>query len=79
MSETIEIESIRRLDVKPGETLCIKLPGRESASELARLRALVQENLPDGVKLLLLMPDVDVFVVNAAMAEAVVSGLREPA
>jgi hypothetical protein len=73
VSETIEVESIRRLDVKPGETLCVKLPGGPSEAEMDRLRALLTDNLPEGVKVLFFGSGVEVFVVNDAMAEAACS------
>jgi hypothetical protein len=65
VSETIEVESIRRLDVKPGETLVITLPHHLSAQEMDELRVKIEDRLPDGVKALLTSPDVELTVVAA--------------
>jgi hypothetical protein len=66
MTQTIEVESIRRLDVKPGETLVFTFPYPHSMKELDELRAKVEANLPAGVKVLFTSPEVELTVVAVA-------------
>lgn len=62
MSQTIEVESIRRLDIKPGETLVVTLPAGTPAEDVQRIRDLILDHVPDGVKLMLVSADVDLSV-----------------
>lgn len=66
MSETIELESISRLDVKPGETLVLRMPYRLSPQNVAAIEQRVRPHLPDGVRLLVIERDVEPFVVASA-------------
>jgi len=66
MSETIELGSIARLDMKPGETLVVRFDRRLSQSEAADAKHHIQPHLPDGVKLLVVGEGVDLQVVTAA-------------
>jgi hypothetical protein len=65
VSDHIKIESIRRVDVKPGETLVIRLPEETflNPDGLARLRQELEANLPDGVKTLIVKAGVELEVV----------------
>lgn len=65
MSETIEVESIRRLDVKPGETLVVTLPETARPEDMASIEAAMVDRMPDGVKLLIVSHDVELGVVSA--------------
>lgn len=56
MSETIEVESIRRLNIKAGETLVFALPDRLSMQEMDDARERVEAHLPAGVKVLFISP-----------------------
>lgn len=61
MSRTIELESIRRLDIKPGETLVVRVPTRDTAAIREARDGLIAA-LPRGVKVLVIGPDVDLSV-----------------
>lgn len=52
MSQTIEVESIRRLDIKPGETLVATLPISATPNHAAQAYAELKARLPDDVKVL---------------------------
>lgn len=65
MSEIIEVESIRRLDVGVGETLVFTLPDRLSMKEIDDLREKVEAHLPAGVRVLFTAPGVEMTVVVA--------------
>jgi hypothetical protein len=62
-STPIEIESIRRLDVKPGETLVVRVDAFVHEDQLAQVKAAVRAELPDGVHVLVTNGHVDMFVV----------------
>lgn len=51
MTQTIEVESIRRLDVKPGETLVFTLPARCTMADADRVKRVAADVLP-GVAIL---------------------------
>lgn len=63
MSETIELESISRLEIKPGETLVVRVDLRLSQAEALDVKRRIQPHLPDGVKLLVVGEGVDLQVV----------------
>jgi hypothetical protein len=52
VSQTIEIESIARLDVKPGETLVVTMPYQLSRDDAIEVQRTIQDRLPDGVDVL---------------------------
>lgn len=54
MARTIEVESIERLDVQPGETLVVTLPSDCLFEDVVRVKDEFQDRLPEGVKLLVL-------------------------
>lgn len=70
MSQTIEVESIRRLDIKPGETLVVGLPKGSTPEMAERARAAVKECIPPGVAILVLTNDVDLSVIPCRSAPA---------
>jgi hypothetical protein len=61
VSQTIEVESIRRVDIKPGEILEVTLPPGTDADTAQRVHALLTAELPD-VKILLMSAGVDLQV-----------------
>jgi hypothetical protein len=63
VSQTIEIESIARLDVKPGETLLVTLPTGLDTSQLQGYRDELVRRLPEGVEILLASDDVEFKVI----------------
>lgn len=65
MTQTIEVESIRRLDIKPGETLVVGLPERATQQDMDQVRAALTDRVPDGVKLLIVSSNVDLDVLAA--------------
>lgn len=65
MSETIEVELIRRLNIKADETLVITLPERLSMQDMDDARKRVEAHLPAGVKVLFTTPGVEMAVVAA--------------
>ena len=64
MTQTIEVESIRRLDIKPGETLVVGLPERATREEMEQVRATLPNYLPDGVKVLITSANIELSVVG---------------
>lgn len=65
MTQAIEVESIRRLDINPGETLVVGLPERATPEDVARVHATLPDYLPDGVDLLVVAANVDLSVIAA--------------
>lgn len=63
MSQAIEVESIRRLDIKPGELLVATLPARATRQEMDQVRVGLQQHLPDGVRLVIMSEDIELSVV----------------
>ena len=65
--KALEAESISarvaRLEVKPGETLVVKILDRISAEEVERLQVRLKESLPDGVKCIILGDGAELAVV----------------
>lgn len=62
----IEIESIRRLDVKPGETLVVRIGEHIPADEIEAVADAVRSRLPEGVECLIVAADVELEVVSRA-------------
>lgn len=53
MSQTIEVESIARLDVRPGEVLVVTVPEDFDAADAEHVTRALRERLPDGVNVLI--------------------------
>lgn len=72
MTETIELDSVRRLDVKPGEILVFKTPDNASlnADAVQELADKIRQRIPEGVEVLILANGVDL--------AGVVSGTEQP-
>lgn len=63
---TVEIESLARLDVKPGETLVVRVPAEGLTFEYVRqLEDGLCARLPAGVNFIILGADVDLSVVSS--------------
>lgn len=71
MSQTIELESIRRLDIKPGETLVATLPRDARPEHAEMVSAHLKDMVPDGVKVLVVTEDVDLTVLSADQCPSV--------
>ena len=69
MSQTIEVESIRRMVVNPGETLVVTLekPTQEQAEYI---RHRMRDYLPDGVGILVVSSDITLNVVASSTLPA---------
>lgn len=65
MSEAFNIESIRRLDVRPGETLVVTVRDPVSREEFERLVSDIRPKFPDGIKVLFVTANVELGVVSA--------------
>jgi hypothetical protein len=79
VSEHIEIESIRRLDVKPGETLVFTL-GRDITREnFDEAVQALESRVPTGVKVLVLSGPIDISVVANSEADRISDAVREAA
>lgn len=61
MTQAIELESIRRLDIKPGETLVATIPPSATMQDLATVKAALESTLPN-VKVLVVTSNVDLQV-----------------
>lgn len=66
MSDPIMLESVQRLDVKPGETVVLKLAAEPTEQEAQRITEQLRRAIPDGAKLLLLGPGMEISVVAEA-------------
>jgi hypothetical protein len=64
VSQTIEIESIARLDLKSGETLLVKLARPITREEAQEIKDTITKNLPDGVVILVVSNEFDFSVVS---------------
>jgi hypothetical protein len=64
VSQAIEIESIARLDIKPGETLLVKLARPITREEAHQIKDTITKELPDGVIVLIVSSDFDFSVVS---------------
>lgn len=70
MTQTIELESIRRLDIKPGEILVAGLPDGATAETGARVKAALEAAVPDGVNVLVKSASIDLSVVACPSSPA---------
>lgn len=61
MTQTIEVESIRRLDIRAGETLVATVPASVPHADVERIAACLRAELPD-VKVLVVSDTVDLQV-----------------
>jgi hypothetical protein len=61
MSQTIEVESIRRMDINPGDTLVVTMP-HPTHQEMDRVISLLRPSLPENVRIICVAPDVDMSV-----------------
>jgi hypothetical protein len=52
MSQTIELESIRRLDIKPGEILVARVPEDCTVAMARQVKAQLVDCLPDNVEVI---------------------------
>jgi hypothetical protein len=64
----LEIEDVRRLVVHPGEMLVVRVPVGTSVERARHISDSVQANVPDGVRVLIAMGDVDFEVVSGDLA-----------
>lgn len=62
MTQTIELESIKRLDIKPGETLVATLPAAMTHADMLRVKDHLVAALPPDVRLFVTSTDVDLSV-----------------
>lgn len=70
VSGHVEIGSIKRLAIKPGETLVVKVHRRHlTQQEADGVKTSVAPCLPDGVRLLVHAEDMELSVVSAESAE----------
>jgi hypothetical protein len=60
MSETFDIEDIKRLDVKPGDVLLVTVPRQMTAEAAERVKNAFETNLP--IRVLVKTSDVHVEV-----------------
>lgn len=63
MTDTIEIGTIQRLNVKPGETLVVTLPDGADKRAFEEARAAVAAKLPEGVEVLIKVKGVGLEVI----------------
>lgn len=61
VAPTIEVESIRRLDIQAGETLVAAVPASVPTADVERIAAFLRAELPD-VKVLVVSDTVDLQV-----------------
>lgn len=65
MTQQIEIESIARLDVKPGETLVVNLGNRLiTVEQRNQIADTVRQHMPEGVEVLITIGDVELKVIG---------------
>lgn len=65
MSQAIPVESIKRLDIKPGDVLVATLPGHIAPEAWKRLAEYLTAQLPESVRLIFVTNDVDLRVVSS--------------
>lgn len=76
MAEQIEVESIRRLDIKPGEVLVVQIPLRTD-KEIASVRDQLLRLLPEGIRVIVTGPDVDMQVIKESEAGRIAEAVRK--
>lgn len=64
-ADLLPVESIARLDVKPGETLVVRCCRSTRPQDAATLRRQAEANVPDGVKVLIVASDIELSVITA--------------
>jgi hypothetical protein len=62
---TIEVEEIRKLAVRPGETLVVTVAASTSVEMASRIHEILIERLPDGVDVIVMAGHVELNVVSA--------------
>lgn len=68
----IEIESVRRLDVKPGDVIVLNLAAPPTEDDRDEIYEQMRQLIPNGAKFMLLGPGMDISLLNAEqLAEAV--------
>ncbi len=60
----VELESIRRLAIKPGETLVATLPRDTDPQTFHKVKDAIAGHLPYGVKLILMLAHVELQVIG---------------
>lgn len=68
--KTFTVEDIRRLDVKPGETLVASVAADTTPDMARSLHEALLDGLPDGVKVLVVAGEVDLSVVDLSVVAA---------
>ncbi|SDT69500.1 hypothetical protein [Jiangella sp. DSM 45060] len=63
MSQTIEVESIARLDVRPGESLIVTVPNDFDAADADHVHRALRERLPAGVNVVIVQAGITFQVV----------------
>lgn len=61
----LPVESIARLNIKPGETLVLRCHRTLSAQDAATFRRQAEAYVPDGVKVLIVASDIELSVIAA--------------
>ncbi len=61
----LPVESIARLNVRPGETLMVRCHRALSAQDAATIRRTAEAAVPDGVKVLIVASDIELSVITA--------------
>lgn len=64
MSQSIPLESIKRLDIKPGDVLVATVPSGTTPERLQLVADQLKSKLPDDIKLLV-VTDIDLAVIPA--------------
>lgn len=70
MTQTIELESIRRLNIKPGETLVVGLPERAGPDQARQAMATLKACIPPGVAVLVVEHGTTLDVLVAASCQS---------
>jgi hypothetical protein len=66
MSQTIDIEDIKRLNVKPGDVLLVTVPQGATADQAQHIKNLFETNLP--IRVVVKTAEVEVEIVGEADA-----------
>lgn len=74
MPADIQLSDVRRLVIHPGETLVLTVPEGITREDLHTIQDAAQEQLPDGVGLLVISGDVDMDVVTEASSPVIPDG-----
>lgn len=60
----MELEEVKRLNLRPGDTLVVKVGRTVTSSQVSDMRRVLQEILGEEQKVLILSPDVELEVVR---------------